>query len=403
MKMKMPKKNILYISGSLGLGHITRDLAIAKELRKQIPDIELSWLASNPANQLIKETGEKLLPEADMYANDNIPAEKAAKGTQLNLLKYLSNARKEWANNFEVFKLVTDREQFDLVIGDETYEISLGLRKNPSLKKAPFVMIYDFIGLDAMTKNPLEKLGIYIWNRIWSKDYKQRRVPEFDLGLFVGEEKDVPNKKFGFLLPNRREWAKALCKFVGYILPFNPSEYANKEKIRAKLGYGEETLIICSIGGTSIGKELLTLCGQAYQIIKERISDLRMVLVCGPCLSSESLEVPQEVDVIGYVPSLYEHFAASDLAIVQGGATSTLELTALGRPFLYFPLEGHFEQAYVAERLTRHNAGVKMLYSQTTPLILAEKVISNLDKEVSYAHIPTDGAQKSAQLINQLL
>lgn len=399
----MPKKNILYISGSLGLGHITRDLAIAKELRKQIPDIELSWLASNPANQLIKETGEKLLPEADMYANDNIPAEKAAKGTQLNLLKYLSNARKEWANNFEVFKLVTDREQFDLVIGDETYEISLGLRKNPSLKKAPFVMIYDFIGLDAMTKNPLEKLGIYIWNRIWSKDYKQRRVPEFDLGLFVGEEKDVPNKKFGFLLPNRREWAKALCKFVGYILPFNPSEYANKEKIRAKLGYGEETLIICSIGGTSIGKELLTLCGQAYQIIKERISDLRMVLVCGPCLSSESLEVPQEVDVIGYVPSLYEHFAASDLAIVQGGATSTLELTALGRPFLYFPLEGHFEQAYVAERLTRHNAGVKMLYSQTTPLILAEKVISNLDKEVSYAHIPTDGAQKSAQLINQLL
>ena len=401
--MKMPKKKILYISGSLGLGHITRDLAIAKELRKQIPDIELSWLASNPANQLIKESGEKLLPEADMYANDNIPAEKAAKGTQLNLLKYLSNARKEWANNFEIFKLVTDREQFDLVIGDETYEISLGLRKNPSLKKAPFVMIYDFIGLDAMTKNPLEKLGIYIWNRIWSKDYKQRRVPEFDLGLFVGEEKDVANKKFGFLLPNRREWAKALCKFVGYILPFNPSEYANKEKIRAKLGYGEESLIICSIGGTSIGKELLTLCGQAYQIIKERISDLRMVLVCGPRLSSESLEVPQEVDVIGYVPSLYEHFAASDLAIVQGGATSTLELTALGRPFLYFPLEGHFEQAYVAERLTRHNAGVKMLYSQTTPSILAEKVISNLGNEVSYAHIPTDGAQKAAQLINQLL
>jgi predicted glycosyltransferase len=28
-------KKILYISGSLGLGHIARDLAIAKELRNQ--------------------------------------------------------------------------------------------------------------------------------------------------------------------------------------------------------------------------------------------------------------------------------------------------------------------------------------------------------------------------------
>lgn len=30
----MPKKKVLFISGSLGLGHAIRDLAIARELRK---------------------------------------------------------------------------------------------------------------------------------------------------------------------------------------------------------------------------------------------------------------------------------------------------------------------------------------------------------------------------------
>ena len=81
------KKN-LYLSGSLGLGHIIRDLAIAAELRRQNPEIEISWLAAHPASQVIEDSGEHLLPEAAKYANDNIPAEKTAKGSHLNLLKY---------------------------------------------------------------------------------------------------------------------------------------------------------------------------------------------------------------------------------------------------------------------------------------------------------------------------
>jgi UDP:flavonoid glycosyltransferase YjiC (YdhE family) len=400
----MAGKKILYISGSLGLGHITRDLAIARELRKQNPEVEITWLAAHPANVLLKETGEKILPEADMYADDNIPAENAAKGTQLNLLKYLSNARREWTHNVKIFKQATSREQFDLIIGDEAYEINIALRENPLLKKAPFVMIYDFVGLDAMTKNPFERLKVYFWNRIWSKHYKHGRPPAFDLGLFVGEEEDVPDRKFGFMLPNRRDFAKALYKFTGYIFPFDPAEYADKAKIRSKLGYGSEPLVVCSIGGTSIGKELLELCGRAFPIIREKIPDLRMVLVCGPRLSAKSLQVPNEVEIREYVPALYEHFAVSDLVIVQGGATSTLELTALRCPFLYFPLEGHCEQeVQVANRLTRYQAGVKMTYSQTSPESLAEQVISNIGKKVTYKPIPTDGAQKAAELINELL
>jgi UDP:flavonoid glycosyltransferase YjiC (YdhE family) len=129
-----------------------------------------------------------------------------------------------------------------------------------------------------------------------------------------------------------------------------------------------------------------------------------MVLVCGPRLPAASLDVPDGVEVRGYVPALYEHFAACDLAIVQGGGTSTLELTALRRPFLFFPIEGHCEQSiYIADRLARHRAGVKMLYSGTTPSGLADAVVANMGKKATYPPIPSDGARQAARLISQFL
>ncbi len=62
-------------------------------------------------------------------------------------------------------------------------------------------------------------------------------------------------------------------------------------------------------------------------------------------------------------PDLPPHLAACDAAIVQGGLTTTMELVATGRPFLYFPLGHHFEQQrHVRHRLDRHRAGRCMDY-----------------------------------------
>lgn len=395
-------RNVLFISGSIGLGHISRDLAIAQELRKVNPKIEISWLATHPASLVIKESGEKLLPEADHYANDNVHAEKAAKGFHLNLLKYLSNARGAWATNVSIFEQVITKEQYDIVIGDETYELAVAQIKRPELNRKPFVMIYDFVGVDSLTKSPVDRFMAYMWNRIWAGDrslFSQGR----NIALFVGEPEDIPDKSFGFRLPNRRLHAKKYYNFLGYILGFDPREYSDRSKIRAKLGYGQEPFVLCSVGGTSVGRNLLELCGQSYQIIKTKIPNLRMLLVCGPRISPDSLNFPGEVEIKQYVPRLYEHFAASDLAVVLGGGTSTLELTALKRPFLYFPLEGHFEQEIsVASRLARHRAGERMLFTQTTPAQLADRILSNLGKNVNYVPISTDGARKAAQIITSL-
>jgi UDP:flavonoid glycosyltransferase YjiC (YdhE family) len=106
-----------------------------------------------------------------------------------------------------------------------------------------------------------------------------------------------------------------------------------------------------------------------------------MVMVAGPSIDLKLLSKPEGVEVRGYVPNLFEHYAASDLTIVMGGGTSTLELAALKRPFLYFPLEKHFEQQHiVALRNEKYHAGIKMSFQDTTPEILAQAVVSNIGK-----------------------
>jgi UDP-N-acetylglucosamine:LPS N-acetylglucosamine transferase len=89
---------------------------------------------------------------------------------------------------------------------------------------------------------------------------------------------------------------------------------------------------------------------------------------------------------------------------VVGGGTTTIELTALRRPFIFVPLENQFDQQiYIADRLARQSAGIKMRYYEITPESLADVIKKNIGKEVTWAPIRTEGAQTAAKLINQIL
>jgi predicted glycosyltransferase len=399
----MDKKKVLFISGSLGLGHVGRDIEIAKALRKIEPSIEINWLADYPASMVLENAGETLLPEVRSWAHANEKLDSSAKEYKANLVKWIMSMRKEWKANAQVVAKLVEKEHFDLVVGDEAYEVLIERVGNPDFRNFKFVMIYDVIGLDRVKSSPVDALAAYMINRLWAKGL-QAGQSVADRSLFIGEVADVPDEKFGFMLPNRRKLAIKRVDFVGYVLSFSPEEYGDKEKVRGLLGYGNEPLIVCSIGGTSAGKDLLILCSKAYPFMKKEIPELKMVLVCGPLLKPESIRAPEEVEVKGYVPELYKHLAAADLCIVTGGGTVTLELTALKRPFLYFPLKQHVEQETdVAVRCERHHAGVRMDFSKTTPELLAQDVMSNLGKKVSYATFTADGAQNAALLISQVL
>ena len=106
----------------------------------------------------------------------------------------------------------------------------------------------------------------------------------------------------------------------------------------------------------------------AFPEAKELVPALRMIVVAGPRIDPATLPAHDGLEVRAYVHELYRHLAACDLAVVQGGLTTSMELTANRRPFLYFPLRHHFEQNFhVRHRLDRYGAGRCMDFERETP------------------------------------
>ena len=140
---------------------------------------------------------------------------------------------------------------------------------------------------------------------------------------------------------------------------FDPAALTDREALRAELGYGEdERVCIVSVGGSGVGDHLLRRVIDAHPLAAAHIPGLRTIVVTGPRIDPGSLPRHDGLEVVGYVHNLYRHLAACDLAVVQGGLTTAMELTANRRPFLYFPLKHHFEQNFhVRHRLDRYRAG----------------------------------------------
>jgi len=218
-------------------------------------------------------------------------AEDAAGEFSLNLVTYVRRARSAWRRAVATFAEVTAKHPYDLLVGDETYEIAGALHKRPELKKAPFTLILDFVGLDAATRSPVERLMVHLWNRAWCGG-RGGEQPGADLVLFVGAPEDVADRRFGFRLPNRRDYARRYYRFLGYVCSFNPAAYTDKRRVRAALGYDEHPLVVCAVGGTAVGADLLRLCAAAYPCIQARVGDIRMVLVCGPRIDPATVPAP---------------------------------------------------------------------------------------------------------------
>src|SRR2546427_6627239 len=100
-----------------------------------------------------------------------------------------------------------------------------------------------------------------------------------------------------------------------------------------------------------------------------------MLVVPAPRIARAFSPQGAGLELHAYAHRLYQHLCACDLAVVQGGLTTTMELTAAKRPFLYFPLGHHFEQNFhVRHRLERYGAGQCMDYATTDPDLIAARI-----------------------------
>ena len=402
---KARRKRALFISSPIGLGHAQRDVAIVRELRGLVPELKVDWLAQNPVTRVLEAEGESIHPASRFLANESGHIESESAEHDLHCFQAWRRMDEILLNNFMVFHDVINEQDYDLWIGDEAWELDYYLHENPEEKRAAYAWLTDFVGWLPMADGGERE-------RYLTADYNEEMVEHIaryprirDRAIFVGNPDDIVPDDFGRGLPNIREWTEAHYGFSGYVTGFDASEFNDRDAIRAELGYSpDEKLCIVTVGGSGVGEHLLRRVAGSFDHARQGLPDLRMILVAGPRIQPDSLPKTEGLEVRSYVHNLYRHLAVCDLAVVQGGLTTSMELTANQRPFLYFPLRHHFEQNFhVRHRLNRYGAGRCMDFDHSTPEVIAEAIVEETGRSVDYRPVEKDGAKRAATLLSDLI
>src|SRR5215467_3830474 len=402
------RRQALWICSPIGLGHVQRDLAIARALRKRAPDLEIHWLAQPPVTEVVAGAGEVIHPASSELASESAHWESEAADHDLPAFYAFRRMDEILCANYMLFDDVVRDTSYDLWVGDECWEIDYYLHENPERKIAPYVFMTDVIGFlptDPGDSREAELCADYNADSI----EKRERFPHLrDLSMFIGSFEELPDRSFGPGLPGIRSWSRRWFSSVPYVLPFNPGAYRDPARLRRRLGYPQDQpLLVAAVGGTAAGASLLELTCDAFARLRKQVPEARMLLVSGPRLDPRLLPDIEGMDKRGYVPNLFEHLACADAAVVQGGLSTTMELVATGRPFIYFPLGRHWEQQhFVAHRLDHYRAGLRMDYTTTTADDLATTMRAALAEggtRPGYRKIPRGGAGRAAGRIAGLL
>ena len=398
-------KKALYLSSPIGLGHGRRDLAIARELRALHPDLQVDWLAQDPVTRLLDANDERIHPASARLANESAHIESEAGEHDLNAFQALRRMDEILIANFMVFQEVVEQEAYDLVIADEAWDVDHYWHEHPEMKQAQVAWLTDFVGWVPMPEGGDHEAFL-------TTDYNAEMIghveghPDLrDRALFVGNPEDIVPRSFGKDLPDMRDWIPRHFDFCGYVLGRHPAEFGDRQELRARLGYRDgETVCLVTVGGSGVGGTLIRRILAAYPIAKRRVPGLRMIVVTGPRLDPAGFDLPPGVEARGFVPDLDRHLAACDLALVQGGLTTTMELAAAGTPFLYFPLRNHFEQnVHVAHRLNQYGAGRRMIFDESDPDRIAQAMVDEIARPRTVRPVEADGAVRAAKMLSDLL
>lgn len=399
-------RRALYLSSPIGLGHAQRDVAIASELRALQPELQIDWLAQHPVTRVLGQHGERVHPASAWLRNESGHIEHEAGEHDLHAFQTIRRMDEILVHNFMVFDEVVAEGDYDLVIGDEAWDVDYFLHENPELKRFSFAWMTDFVGWLPMPDGGAREAALTADYNAEMIEQRARFARVRDRSVFVGEPDDIVEDDFGPGLPSIRTWTEENFDFAGYVTGFDPAELEDAARVRESLGIGPgEKLCLVTVGGSGVGASLLRRVMDVVPLVRQRAPEVRFAFVTGPRIDPESLPAYDGSTVLGYVPDLFRHLAACDVAVVQGGLTTTMELTALNKPFVYVPLRHHFEQnLHVRRRLDRYEAGRHLAYEDALdPEGLAEAIVKEVGRDVRYRPVATDGAARAAAMLADLV
>ncbi|MEV0719648.1 alpha/beta fold hydrolase [Asanoa sp. NPDC050611] len=393
-------RRVLYLSSPIGLGHAERDAAIVDALRRRRPGVQVDWLAQHPVTEVLRRRGERIHPASAHLAAESAHIESEAGEHDLHAFQAVRRMDEILVANFMVFADLVEREHYDLWVGDEAWELDYFLHENPELKRSAYAWLTDFVGWLPMAEAEADLTADYNAEMV----EQIARFPRLrDRAVFVGNPADLVDDPLGPGLPSVRDWTRAHYAFSGYVRDFPPVDADERASLRAEFGWRpDETVCVATVGGSGVGGGLLRRVVDAFPAARRAVPGLRLVVVAGPRLDP-GIAPREGIELHGYVHRLHRMLAACDVAVTHGGLTTTMTLTAHRRPFLYVPLRNHFEQnRHVRHRLDTYRAGRCVDYGQTDPDNLAALLAEEINREVDYRPVETDGAERAAALLAEL-
>jgi UDP:flavonoid glycosyltransferase YjiC (YdhE family) len=393
-------RRALWVCSPIGLGHVLRDLAIARALRAEVPDLEIEWLAQSPVTEVLAAEGELIHPASAELASESAHWESEASGHDLHAFHAFRRLDEIFCANYMLFDDVVRETPYDLWVGDEAWDVDHFLHENPERKIAPYAFLTDVVGfLPVDPEGDPREAELCADYNLELIEHRARFPMVRDRSLFIGGFDELPDASMGEGLPTVRDWSREQFLSVPYVVPFDPRDYRRPAALRRRLGYGTGyPLYVAAVGGTAVGRSLLELTAEAFELVRKEQPDARMVMVTGPRLDPGLLPDVDGMEKLGYVPSLFEHLACADVAVVQGGLSTTMELVAARRPFIYFPLAHHWEQQhFVAHRLDHFGAGTRMDYARTTPPDLAAAMTAAGRRPPAYRGVRRGGERRAAR------
>ena len=284
-----------FFSSPIGLGHVTRDIAIVNNLK----DVSINFVTGSGAAKILKKLEYKV---NDIY---NPPSFIVENGMLNNQTKWLWNYFQYYKNCKKISEKIIKINNSDLIISDEDFA-SLTVAQN---LKIPNILITDVLetkftkGIASLIERKMNKSMMNI-------------IKNCDVVIIPEEGHDQGN-----------------IKRVG---PIVREINFSREELRKKFSFNKITIII-SIGGTDAG---LFLIKKSIESILKINQDIEIVVVSGPAINKKFSNVRN----LGFVDNLHELIFASDLIISLAGKSTIDEAKAYGTPGIFIPIKGHFEQ-----------------------------------------------------------
>jgi pimeloyl-ACP methyl ester carboxylesterase/UDP:flavonoid glycosyltransferase YjiC (YdhE family) len=400
------KRRALWVCSPIGLGHVLRDLAVARALRERVPDLQIEWLAQSPVSDVVAAHGEIVHPASVELASESAHWESESTHHDLHAFHAFRRMDEILCANYMLFDDVVRDTSYDLWVGDEAWEVDHFLHENPERKIAPYAFLTDVVGfLPVDPEQDPREVELCADYNAEMVEHRERFPYVRDRSVFIGGYDELPEASLGAGLPTVRDFTRRWYDSVPYVVPFDPAAYRRPARLRRELGYGTGyPLYVAAVGGTAVGRDLLELTAEAFALVRKEEPDARMVMVTGPRLDPGLLPDVEGMEKRGYVDSLFEHLACADVSVVQGGLSTTMELVATRRPFVYFPLAHHWEQQhFVAHRLDHYGAGARMDYAATTPRDLAAAMMAARRVRPTYRPVRRGGADRAADLLAGVL